>query len=552
MPKIPFAPYRGNIDASAPVIGANPGAFAQPGAAIAHAGREVQATALNLLAVQKALSAEQAKLDVEDALSQTKLSYEKGVADMVASGVRGDQYAQKAADLYGHITRQQESTLSHPEAIGLWRRKSRLLGRELEVKALHRGVELTNGEILADADTQQRADINRAVNSPDAAERERAFRAVLQRPDDLFRRGVISGEAFRSMRAESHRELTLAGIDRDSRSSDPATVDRTLALLDANAYPGLKAQEQANLATGIRTRINAEEARALAREKAARDALDRSMREQGEEAERRIVDRLRDGTMTPDYLQDVSRLLTSEKLDHYDKVLKGQALSGVAVHPETVRRLTGDVYRTNVTPEQIAATTRDVELAFEQRRITIDQYKEWKSHLQSLSLRKQTEGRDLAQTYLSRRHQQTEQNMRAALRTTSSISLDFDASAEEVLSQALEDLTRNSAYFGKGNEDPEEWWNRRKAFYVARVSDRASTRLEQLRKQTRYPDFATTNANRGAFASEADYYDQVRLWKEIRDLERETARLKTAGPAPKPATPNPAGAPATPANRLGR
>jgi hypothetical protein len=154
-----------------------------------------------------------------------------------------------------------------------------------------------------------------------------------------------------------------------------------------------------------------------------------------------------------------------------------------------------------------------------------------------------------------------EQNLKEQLRVDGMGATVLNRQAQDVLALAMEDLSRNSTYFG-GTEDPFDWETRRKAFYIARIGTVAQWRLRNLGDQMRdgngvayatgdaKADVQALMAKRATFKADADFWDQMRLLREANNIRREMELLK-GRTAPFPTTPPPSGAPSPSSPRSG-
>ena len=170
---------------------------------------------------------------------------------------------------------------------------------------------------------------------------------------------------------------------------------------------------------------------------------------------------------------------------------------------------------------------------------------------------------------LARQHAQVEQNLKEQLRVEGALSPRINEQAQSILVLAMEDLSRNSAYLGRGEENPFDWETRRKAYYIARVGQVANRRLRDLDDQMRdgngvayatgtgnaKADAQALEAKRSTFKSPAEFLDQKRILMESYKIRQEITILQgraqptietpppsgTAAPKPQGAAPTPAG-----------
>jgi hypothetical protein len=179
---------------------------------------------------------------------------------------------------------------------------------------------------------------------------------------------------------------------------------------------------------------------------------------------------------------------------------------------------------------------------------------------------------DRQKDYEGRQHAQVEQMLKGV--TTSVSIFNFDGTSQRIYDTALEDLTMNSSYIGRGNVNPLDWWRKRAAFYIGQMGQQASAREQALSNQLRLgtgQKFALTGDDRAdrlaleqqrsTFASEADYKDMVRRMKDIYDLRdaikqnqargKEVPTLTELGTQGMPSPPAPQPAPAG-GKKLGR
>ena len=370
--------------------------------------------------------------------------------------------------------------------------------------------------------------------------------------------GIITKEAGEREHLKWRQEVAEATALRDMEADPYGASDRLKGVGPNRVYEALQPDMKARLSEQAMRRGEHQDARVEQAMNRARAELDRANKDQAEEAERRIGARMRSGQLSHEEIDTYAPLLQSEKADQYHVLLDKNAIEGGPGDPATIKALETEVYSIAAATKASQLETRILKarLADQIPRSISNRLME---HVQVLAAKKKEEEKDPAKEFLGRQHAQVEQLIRQSLKTTGGLSLDFDGHTEEVISQAMQDLTMASAYLGKGEENPIEWWNRKRAYYTARVADRATTRISVLQGQLdpRFKDAAALrDAGSAAYGNDmAAWREQVRLQLELAALRREQARLRLSGGGGGTTPPSPSGAGGGTGgggNRLGR
>lgn len=279
------------------------------------------------------------------------------------------------------------------------------------------------------------------------------------------------------------------------------------------------------------TRAANEKAARLAREQVK---LDKDNRMFVEGIERDIAVHIQNRTLTREKLEEARPNITSEKYEHYGKILDLQA-RGVGVgDPAYERKVEGYVY----TPGQSRASLQnlaDTIVAMTAKGlIGTEKLEKWGPHLQAEINRLSTEERTVQNEADNRKRQVQAargafamENANIAFRNHGALDK-FDDSAKiatEALGQFREEFMRNADYLG-GTRDADELYRELLPKYIVHVDGRLGTRETVLQSNLtpRYMEKSAIIADR-AKLGEAEYERRMLMHQELSAIQRERARL---------------------------
>lgn len=264
--------------------------------------------------------------------------------------------------------------------------------------------------------------------------------------------------------------------------------------------------------------------------------FDRSMKEQGEEAERRMVDIIRDPAATIDErlarLQDFRhvRLLSSEKLEHFERIItEGPNLR--PSDPDTLSRIGLDAHST--TPTVTEAEVDHLQRAH-QRGGTGLNFKDAiaiKDRLRTTRNTLEQQG----ESQLVRDQNQAEQELRATLGIRPGILSEAlkDDPIARLYGAGLTELRRRSRLFQKtdgGTEEPLAVLRDLLPRLQQTAGSGAQLKITEIRGLLTFPTRQALDAARAAGQiSQAQYEIERSRWLQIDDIE---SRIPLGPPAP--------------------
>jgi len=251
------------------------------------------------------------------------------------------------------------------------------------------------------------------------------------------------------------------------------------------------------------------------------------------EAERRITMK----NITQEFIEQNREWVSPATAKAWDKAWKDQQGRIGTGDPQFEARLRQDVFDPSIDPK---VTYETLKKAYAGGYVGSEYYTPWAEHLGSI-IRQQfvdaradrKEGEARVRDIKAARFHEAKDNIKNAFGTTSPYEK-YDAVAHEAMAQMNEELQRRSEYLGQGTEDSLMVFQSSLPKAIARVQDRATTRLNYIKQELHYSTEAAIEADRKKLG-EAEYYKQSEMIREYRYIMRETQRLQTLGDTNKPA-----------------
>lgn len=506
------------------------------------------------------LRAEEEKLEAERALGEVqRQATDMDIQLRQDATITPEQYPQEVERRLQTIREGVGKSLKHPGSRMLYERGIERFVTTTTTKAKYEGLERMHAAVKATTDLVLREDVNEAVHGANPAIQEAALNRAMSRIANLGGRRILSGEEMNTKTAWVMAQVEEGRIRRDFRN--PALAPGIIAGLQEGKYVNLGVAGQRTLAASLISDQKAEDERFKKERQEAEKVV-------AEEAEKGIQDSISAGNWNAarGFLTSARKFLPATRYEHWATTITNREGQGAPSNPAVYKPLNSVVNSIKGDPgEELRAATavRDrIEAAYRDNQIDDKDY----TSLIGKANTRITKSQDAKLSAVGREHAQVEQIITSTLRVPAGEFSQFlSGQAQNLTTMALEDLTRNSAYIGQGNEPPLKWLARQKAFYQAQLDGVADQRLSDIERQLRViggrvgvqiTDAQQIIQSRGAFRSDADYYDAVRLFRESQEIQRVQRSLKP-GP-PKSTTPPQAGAsptpPVTPAgtNPLGR
>lgn len=405
---------------------------------------------------------------------------------------------------------------------------------------------------------------NDVVWSEDPEVKASAYAQGLAMPAQFLNAGVWSKDEAVAAGKTFLGHIEKGSIDRDARN--PQMVDHVISLLSKGAYMHLPPETQSSMLDAI-----------LSKRNAAKREADQARKEEGEQKERDIVWQIRDATGPEDLAKIESdlrtlsapgvRLFPSEKLEHFQGMIDKKKNPPEHDNPITVRTLQPRVFALKSTDAEITALEAQVNQALKDGNLTGPRHSQYLNELQQQRTRLTAGPLD---KFLHDEHQQTKARMTALLRTKGPMSQDFDMLQQAITDDALGEFEKASKANG-GTENPADWWDRRRPYYVARMqgmagqyaqgvltaiprryqpqhlnmedpekaSDLIAESFRLLRQDLLDPQVRPTVDQQRKIAKSLD--ELYRLNQEMvalrRDAKQGTAPSSASAPAPKPTSP---------------
>src|SRR5262245_4531030 len=229
-------------------------------------------------------------------------------------------------------------------------------------------------------------------------------------------------------------------------------------------------------------------------------------------------------------LKTSRKFLPAGQYEHWAQTITTREEKGAPSDPAVKKALGLEVFSIQGDPgsELRAATAaRDkIQTYYRTGQLDDRDYQNLIGHANSRITRSQDQG--LAG--LAREHAQAEQMMTTALAVSGPAAVILDAQAQDLKRAALEDLSRNSAYLGQGNEPPLRWYERRKAFYMSQLDSVASQAVASIERRLDHKTVQALMANRAQYRQEAYCYDQLRLLRDRDSLTQNMATFRSRAP----------------------
>lgn len=517
-------------------------AFSGLASTVAHTGNE-------LLRVQAALQAEDAKLDMQTRFNQLKLDFglrEAEIRDGIAMPQPGGATATDvdtpvgldtppppvvpglpalvqpqaparvlqpkdyAATFSQEIDRMVEDSARGLKYPGLERQYrahvAEWVGRQ-KIEALNRGIKLQHEAIVLTDDLAAREEANTAVfGAPE--ERQQAFQARLGRIQSFVARGIYSGEKGAALTKEFLGNVERGEAQRDFRIAErrPVVMDR----LVSGQYKHIPPAESLELARTLQDRMDTQ----------TRQAEADARREFGEERDtivRDLFSRAADGTLTKAELDQWAprwRMTREQYEQVLNEIRRPVAEKDTPSDPATRERVEMDTHsaRPTMTEDDVRALRDRVLLNRKDALAAMDRLR---------AARKDVESEQM------QRHNQGEQSLRAALGITSPLDV-LDQPTKKAYNLALQEYTRRSSAYG-GKEDPLAVVESLIPRYQKMLGQDSRVTEQQAAALLRYPSAAALEAARQSKAiSEGEYQSQKLMFMEADRLRRER-ELREAG-----------------------
>jgi hypothetical protein len=465
--------------------------------------------------IQKVVQAQRTQLETEQALGL----YDRAAADVVFGlksdpNVQPEDYAQRVeADLRkvkDSVAKQIKNSAVLPRfEVGAERKitadttKAKYDGYERRVALNKVGVGFLN-----------RDDENRAVFGLTRADQDAAVGRIVQRLDDQLRsRSMTPGEHEAAL-TRSLTNIEEGRIRRDWRSGNPETRQQVLDRLTTGGYPMLAPDAQLTMAKTLHDEDERERKNRLAEnEKTYKDAKDAALSGLYNEADKKTLTEgqyqaaVKEWQLTPAEQSKLRDAMTAPEKEPPSDAATLDALEP-RVHsmsPNVTERELNQLREAGKLNRKDHVRLLD----------TLDSRRKW--HLSH------------GETVLGRRHNQAEQDLRAALGIPS-IGETLDQNAKKAYALAIQELSKRSSYLD-GREDPlkiahDDLIPR----FTRMLGAEAKVTEAQVRNALKYPDEAALNAarDRGEVKSGADYDNQRRLLMQIEELQKKQA-LQEAG-----------------------
>lgn len=523
------------------------------------AAGEIDQAAKQYNQIYTTLRTEAEKLEAEKALGEAQRQFaDADVALKTDPTITAETYPQEVARQLKTIREGVGKSLQYPGARMMFERGVEQFTTQQTIKAKYEGVEMLNAQVRASTDLVIRDDVNQAVFGPTPEVQDAALNRALGRISGLTSRRIYSGAESATKTAMVLAQVEEGRIRRDVKN--PLLAPEIIANLQkGTVYTALGVEGQRTLAASL-----------IQEAKAAEDAFTKQRKEAeqavADEAEKGIQDSITAGnwSVARGFLTSARKFLPATRYEHWATTIANREGQGAPSNPEVYKPLNVAAHSIKGDPgAELAAATavRDrIEAAYRDNQLDDKDY----TSLIGKANTRITRSQDQKLTAVGREHAQAEQMVNELIRVPEGpLSQFMSAQAQNLKSMALEDLTRNSAYIGQGNEPPLAWYARRKAFYTAQIQQVATQRIGDITRQLTsvgaqigvpITDAASLVRARASFRNEADYYDAVRLAREAQQILEYQRSFKPGTPTPGTPTAQGTAPPATPTktNTLGR
>lgn len=554
--RIPQIVAQNQLDVT-PTPRADPGSVALPYRAIEGLAEGISQAAANYNKVNQKLTERDMELDVKSKLTRARDLLSQEAIALQQEGIEPDQIAPTFEKRGQKVMQDLMRDLKYPGSAREFQVKADDLLTTEVINQRRNALDLKYARISVLSAGVVNEKINQAVWGTEAEQK-----AAIADINEELNKNLSTG-VWNAAKTESEMEKAASQIQEGRATRDfqnPRKRTETIVMLRRGQFPGLSPAKQLALADEFERK---EEAIATAQKKEIKEAEDKFAAETHKE----VVDLItsREFGRAKLALANGRRFLRPAEYEHLTTTITKQETMGGPSDPDTLKQMRLEVH--SITTDPVTTLTR-LQMALERGLVTGEDFTPLANHVEA-RIKAKKEGDPL----LARQHAQAEQNLREALRVTGPAAAVLDSAAQSIYTLGLEDLTRNSAYFGKGNENPLDWYDRRKAYYVARLGTVANQRLGDLNKQLKdgngqayatgdpKADTQALMQRRGTFREGADFWDQMRILRESHELRKAMQELQGRGgqypvptqpslPPPSPSTP-PTGAPGQ-GQKLGR
>jgi hypothetical protein len=532
MAGVPAATPMARQEASASGYGIAARAFSGLAHTVATTGNE-------LLRIQGALQAEDAKLDMQTRFNQLKLDFglreselrgslampqPGGVTattgpmlgqDEAAPAPTGQLQPKDYATVYAkEIDTLADASIKGLKYPGMERQYRAMIAGYVgtqKIEALNRGIKLQHEAMVLTDGLAAREEATAAVfGTPE--ERAQAFAARTSRIRSFVETGIYSGEKGAAMMQEFLGQVERGEVSRDLRDPDrrPVIMDR----LVSGGYKHIPPAEQLSMA---RTEQDRYDTRARQAEVDAR----REFKEEQDVIVSDLYARAGDKSLTKAEFEQwrvrwrIGREDSAAILNELERVREEKEAPS---DPATLNRVTLDVHsqQPQMTEAQIKDLRAQVLLNRKDALAAMDRLRETRKALESKG---ESEG--------MRRHAQAEQELRAALGIPTLFDK-LDPAKEKAWQLALPELRRRSSMYG-GKEDPLAVVESIRPRYQKMLGQDAALTEQQTGSLLRFPNPAALDAARKAGQiSDGEYTSQREIFLHADRLKRDR-EMREAG-----------------------
>ena len=461
-----------------------------------------------------------ATVEADEAINTLQNDYDAETVRLKEQGTP-ERYAQDATDAFDNLSTAAAQALRYPEAQAMFRQKVSPVQSTAAIRARADGVRLQHAQTNSAAQILDREDANAVVFAPTPAERQNAMTRLQTRDATLVSTGVRTTTALPQHLADIDEATARRDFDRPDQRA------QVIAGLTAGRYQYLAPDQQLALRDTLVTKAHADR-------DAQRKDEDRIQRETADDAQRSIVDAVRDRQWG----------VANDMLQRYGQFMKGEEKRGWAQYidkaqehkeddPES-RRTLSIIVNTSDTPATIANARRLVIGAVGAGRLSPETGDKYLGHLQGLDRANRNRVEDKALDAYHRERAEIRDLVKEDLRVTGPLAAILPQ-AQTVYAMALDDYNRNVPVDQPTGEGPRAWYNRTRAQWVSHVTQAATARLTEISKQVRYKDKAALNADRTKFTLpngdlSPNFYDQARLLRDADLIRKEMNRLQGKPP----------------------
>lgn len=532
--KIPQILAQQPVPAGFPAAQASPRVFSAVGEAIAQGGAQLEDVALRAFDARRQANVAKQRIKAETEAARLQADAEVTIAEFDANLRRTvldpDEYRRQYRDGVGTI---REDILGQAQEAGtkdlLSRKLPGFLAAREVASVAHADQLFVNGRKGALTRTlDQREQLAGLAPLSDTNEFVRQFRE-----------GAGAIEATRPVVGDDETERALIAFrervfaERARRHVNENPADFLAEIEGGSFYNGMDPTRRDALVTQAQGKIEARQRETDRRQREAEARNDKEIKIQQEEAEVRAFQMFEAGTLTKEWLNDAAsmRLLSSEKLEHFSKILDKRAQEGPPLDATLWREIVSEAFDTRTNPVALADRVR--RLMAEGRLPVNDDTEQVLRHLQSEANRRVTEGRvarnegeRLARERRSEARQvlgQAEQMLEADLRVTGPLEK-IVPEAQNALALAKRELWNASAG-GGGSKDAMAVYEGIKSKYIGMTATAAAGRQTVLRNIIGTYTPASLKAARGRIPDE-EYYRIADALRDLATLQTEIQALQ--------------------------